>query len=128
MNYPLSFQMIKTPWKCLATWVILLVQGPYLWNINLCYKNLGYTIYTTILKNHMKTTLDAIIGKNQSAAIKSRTILHTFASIRDVIYVSHNLNSSLAWTSFNFREPFTGYISILFPSYVCFVTNLLFAS
>ena len=63
---------------------------------NLCYKNLGYTIYTTILKNHMKTTLDAIIGKNQSAAIKSRTILHTFASIRDVIYVSHNLNSSLA--------------------------------
>ena len=33
----------------------------------------------------MQTTLDAIIGENQSAAIKNRTILHTFSSIRDVI-------------------------------------------
>ena len=44
----------------------------------------------------MKTTLDAIIGENQSVAIKSRIILHTFSTIRDVIDVSHNLNSSLA--------------------------------
>ena len=55
----------------------------------------------------MQTTLDAIIGENQSAAIKSRTILHTFSIIRDVTDVSHNLNSSLAGTSLNFREPFT---------------------
>ena len=53
-------------------------------------------MYTTILKNHMKTTLDAIIGEKQSAAIKSRTIFHTFSTIRDVIDVSHDLNSSLA--------------------------------
>ena len=63
----------------------------------------------------MKTTLDAIIGENQSAAIKSSTILHTFSTIRDVINVSHNLNSSLAGTSLNFREPFTGYVWILCP-------------
>ena len=43
----------------------------------------------------MKTTLDAIVGEDQSAAIKNRTILHTFSTIRDVIDVSHNLNSSL---------------------------------
>ena len=44
----------------------------------------------------MQTILDAIIGENQSAAIKRRAILHTFSTIRDVIEVSHNLNSSLA--------------------------------
>ena len=43
----------------------------------------------------MKTTLDAIVGEDQSAAIKNRTILQTFSTIRDVIDVSHNLNSSL---------------------------------
>ena len=55
----------------------------------------------------MKTTLDAIIGENQSAAIKSRTILHTSSTIQDAIDVSHNLDSSIAETSLNFREPFT---------------------
>ena len=64
--------------------------------INSDYKSLGYTIYTTILKNHIQKTLDAIIGKNQSAAIKNRIILQTFSTIRDVIDVSHKLNSSLA--------------------------------
>ena len=44
----------------------------------------------------MKTTLSVISDENQSAAIKRRTILHTFPTIRDVIDVSHNLNSSLA--------------------------------
>ena len=63
----------------------------------------------------METTLDAIIGENQSAAIKSRTILHTSSTIQDVIDVSHNLNSSIARTSLNFREPFTGYVLILCP-------------
>ena len=29
-------------------------------------------MYTTILKNRMQTTLDAIIGENQSAAIKKQ--------------------------------------------------------
>ena len=65
-------------------------------NINLYYKTFGYKIYTTILKNHMKTTLDALISENQSIAIQSRTILHIFSTIRDVTDVSHNLNSSLA--------------------------------
>ena len=43
----------------------------------------------------MKTTLDAVIGENQSDAIKRRTILHTFSTIRNVIDVSHNLKSIL---------------------------------
>ena len=57
------------------------------------YKNLDYKIYTTILKNHMQKTLVAIIGKNQSTAIKNRTILHTFSTVRDVADISHKLKS-----------------------------------
>ena len=64
--------------------------------MNLDYKNLGYKIYTTILKNHMQKTLDAIIGENQSAAIKNRTLLHTFSIFQDVTYVSHKLNGNVA--------------------------------
>ena len=64
--------------------------------MNLDYKNLGYKIYTTILKNHMQKSLDAIIGENQSAAIKSRTILNTFSNIQDVTDVSHKLNGNAA--------------------------------
>ena len=85
-----------TPWKSLAPWVLILEQESYLLYINLYYKNLGYKIYTTILKNRMQTTSDAIIDENQSAAIKNRTILRTFSTTRDVIDVSHNLNSNLA--------------------------------
>ena len=88
-----------TSWKSLASWVLILEQELYLLYINLYYKNLGYKIYTTILKNRMQTTLHAIIGENQSAAIKNRTILHTFSTTRYVTDVSHNLNSNLAWTS-----------------------------
>ena len=62
-----------TPWKSLAPWALLLVQESYL-----LYINLGYKIYTTILKNHMQATLDAIIGENQSAAIKNNNITHIF--------------------------------------------------
>ena len=53
-------------------------------------------IYAATLKNDMQTTLDAIIGENISTAIKNRTILHTFFTIRDVTDVSHNLSSNLA--------------------------------
>ena len=67
-----------TPWKTLAPLVLLLVQESYLLYINSDYKNLGYIIYTTILKNHMQATLDAIIGENQSAAIKNNNITHMF--------------------------------------------------
>ena len=70
--------------------------------INSNYTNLGYKIYTTILKNHMQKTLDAIIGENQSVVTKKRTILHTFSTIRDVIDVPY-----LALISLNFREEFT---------------------
>ena len=69
--------MFMTPCKSLAPWVLLLVQESYLLYINSDYKNLGYIIYTTILKNHMQATLDAIIGENQSAAIKNN-ITHIF--------------------------------------------------
>ena len=64
--------MFMSPWKRLAPWVLRLVQESYL-------------LY-----------IDAITDKNQSAAIKNRTILHRFFNNRDVIDVSGNLNSHLA--------------------------------
>ena len=71
--------MFMTPWKSLAPWVlVLLVQEPYLLYINSNHKNLGYRIYTTMLKNHRQATLDAIIGENQSAAIKNNNVTHIF--------------------------------------------------
>ena len=85
-----------TTGKCLAPWVLLLEQESYLSCINLDYKNLKYKIYTTILKNRMRKTLDAIIGEKQSTAIKNRAMLHIFSTIRDVIDVSNKLNNNLA--------------------------------
>ena len=73
--------------------------------INSNYTNLGYKIFTTILKNYLQKTLDAIIGENQSVATKNRTLLHTFSTIRDVIDVPYK--SNLALISSNFREFFT---------------------
>ena len=70
--------MFMTPWKSLAPWVLLLVQESYLLYINSDYKNLGYRIYTIILKSHMEATLDATIGENQSAAIKCNNITYIF--------------------------------------------------
>ena len=75
--------MFMTPWKSLAPWVLLLEQESYLLHIKLDYINVGYKIYNTIPKNQMQTVLDAMIGENQSTAIKNRTILHTFSTIRD---------------------------------------------
>ena len=96
-----------TVWKSLAPWVILLEQESYMLYINLDYDNLGCKTYTTIFKNHVQKTLNAIIDENQSAAIKNRTILHTFSSIWDVTDVTYKLKSNLALISFNFCEPFT---------------------
>ena len=63
-----------TPWKSLAPWVLVLpVQESYLLYINSDYKT-----YTTILKNHIQVTLDAITGENQSADIKNNNIKHIF--------------------------------------------------
>ena len=76
-----------TRWKSLAPWVLLLEQEPYELYINSNYTDLGYKIYDKILKNHMQKPLDAIIGENLSVATKSRTILHTFSTIRVVIDV-----------------------------------------
>ena len=59
----------------------LLDQESYVLHINSNYTNLGYKIYTAILKNHMQKTLDAILGENQSVAAKNRTILHKFSTI-----------------------------------------------
>ena len=56
----------------------------------------------------MQTTLDAIIGENQSAAIKNNNVMHIFHhSAFSIIDVSHKLNSNLAWISLSFRESFT---------------------
>ena len=70
--------MFMTPLKSLAPWVLILVQESYLLYINSDYKNLGYKICTTIPRNDTQTTLDAIIGENQSAAIKNNDITHIF--------------------------------------------------
>ena len=59
-----------------------------------------------MLKTHMQKTLDAIIVEHQSVAIKNRTILHIFSTIRNIIDVSNKLNSNLAVISLNFHEPF----------------------
>ena len=68
-----------TPWESLEPWVLFLVEESNLLYINSDYKKLGYKIYSTIFKDYMLTTLDAIIGvENQSAAIKTRAVLHKF--------------------------------------------------
>ena len=85
--------------------MLLLEQEPYVLYINLNYTNLGYKIYTTILKNHMQKILDAIIDQNQLVATRNRTVLHTFSTIRDVTDVPYK--SNLALISLNFRELFT---------------------
>ena len=66
--------------------------------------NLDYKIYTTILKNRMQQTLDKIIGENQTAAIKNRTILHTLAIIRGITDVSNKLNKNLSVMSLDFLK------------------------
>ena len=68
--------------------------------------NLDYKIFTTILKNRMQKTLDNMIGQNQTAAIKNRTILHTLSTIRDIIDVSNKLNKNLSVISFDFLKAF----------------------
>ena len=65
--------------------------------------NFDYNIFTTILKNYIQKTFDAIISENQSNAIKNRTILHTFSTIRDVIDVSCKLSSNFALICLDFR-------------------------
>ena len=85
--------------------MLLVEQEPYVLYINLNYTNLGYKIYTTVLKDHMQKTLDVIIGENQSVATRNRTILHKFSTIRDVTDVPYKSNHALI--SFNFRELFT---------------------
>ena len=62
--------------------MLLLEQEPYVLYINLNYTNLGYKIYTTILKNHMQKALDAIFGENQSTATKNDNITHIFHDSR----------------------------------------------
>ena len=43
----------------------------------------------------MQETLDTIIGKHMSEAIKNRIILHTLSTIFDVIDVSNKLDKNL---------------------------------
>ena len=70
--------MFMTPWKSLAPRVLLLVQESYLLFAYSNYKNLGYKIHSTILKNDIQATLHAIIGENQSAPVKNNNITHIF--------------------------------------------------
>ena len=99
-----------TPWESLAPWVLFLVEESNLLYMNSDYKKLGYKIYTTIFKNYMLTTLDAIIGvENQSAAIKTRAVLHTFSTIRIAVDVSNKLNSNLVWIFVNLLHSRLGF-------------------
>ena len=68
--------------------------------------NLEYKIYTTILKNCIRKTLDAIIIEDESAAIKERTILHTLSTVYDIIDMSNTLNKKLSVISLNFLKAF----------------------
>ena len=68
--------------------------------------NLDYKIYTKILKNRMQQTLNNIIGENQTAAIKNRTILHTLSTIRDIIDISNKLDKTLSVISLDFLKAF----------------------
>ena len=54
----------------------------------------------------MQKTLHKIMGENQTAAIKNRTILHTLATIRDIIDVSNTLNKNLSVISLDFLKAF----------------------
>ena len=54
----------------------------------------------------MQITLDNIIGPNQTAAIKNRTILQTLSTIRDIIDVSNKLNKNLSEISLDFFKAF----------------------
>ena len=55
----------------------------------------------------MQKTLNNIIGENQTAAIKNRTILHTVSTIQDITDVSNKLNknfiSNITWFPQSFR-------------------------
>ena len=64
--------------------------------------HLDYKIFTAILKNRMQKTLDAIIGKKQSTAIKNKTISHALSTIRDVIDVPVKLSKNIAVISLDF--------------------------
>ena len=68
--------------------------------------NLDYKIYTSILKNRMQKTIGKIIGENQTAAIKNRTIFHTISTIRDIIDVPNKLSKNLSVISFDFLKAF----------------------
>ena len=126
--------MIMTTWNCLAPWMILLGQEPYLWDINLYYKYLGYKICTTILKNHMKTTLDEIIGENQSAAIKRRTMLHIFHHSRcNWCFTKSKQQSCLnifefSWTFYGVCLDFMHFISLFCHKFVIRKLILPFSS
>ena len=54
----------------------------------------------------MQQTVDNIIGENQTAAIKNRTILHTLSTIRDIIDVSNQLNKNLSVMSPDYLKAF----------------------
>ena len=54
----------------------------------------------------MQETLDKIIGKNQTAAIKNRTILYTLFTFRDIVDLSNKLNEKLSVISLDFLKVF----------------------
>ena len=54
----------------------------------------------------MPQILNNVIGENQTAAIKNRTILHTLSTVRDIIDVSNKLNKNLSVISLDFFKAF----------------------
>ena len=114
-----------TPWKSLVPWLLaLLVQESYLLYINSDYKNLGYEIYTTILKNHMQAALDEIIGENQTAAIKNNNITHIFhRSTSNWCFTQVKQQSCLnifefLWIFHRVDWDFTDFISLFYHKFV----------
>lgn len=58
-------------------------------HLSISLPNLDYKIYTAVLKNRMQETLNAIIGKKTSTAIKINNIFHTRSTTRYVICLIH---------------------------------------
>ena len=54
----------------------------------------------------MQITLDNIIGSNQTATIKNRTILHTLSTIQDITDVSNKLGKNLSVILLDFLKAF----------------------
>ena len=54
----------------------------------------------------MEGTLDTILGKNQSAAIDNRTILHTLSTIPIIIDIPNKLKKNFLYNICTFSQKY----------------------